>query len=69
MVKWRIYAKGTDAAHFQISCFNLHNAFPVVLLMKTQIPATNVSFLNTQDDMVEEPAGSLASSTMQSARR
>ena len=35
--------------------------------METQTSATNVSFLNTEDDMAEEPVGSLASSTTQSA--
>ena len=57
MVKWRIYAKGSNAAYFQSKLLQLrlYNAFPVVPLMETQISATSVSFLSTQDDMVEEP--------------
>ena len=58
MVKWKIYAKGSNAAYFQSKLLR-----PIQRLSRSfQFSTTNVSFLNARDDVAEEPLGSLASS-------
>jgi hypothetical protein len=62
IVKWRIYAKHSNAAYFQSKLL-----LPVQRLSRSfQFSTTNVSFLNARDDM-EVPLRSIASSVMQSA--